>query len=242
MDKKKLEIGLKWVAGIGFIVIAGSIAALVLTSVIAIMAAATVTIVAVNAAPVLARKMSSWKINALTDDAKKNPIPNLVRQYQLAQTKLTTFRETVIAFGGTTKVFKGKLEQYRTKNSASVPDMELMYENMKKMLAYQIHCLEIAVGDLQIFREDIAKAQDEWQIALELKEASKAMAGFTGTDPLEDMLQRTSFDAITTKLAQSSAALEISMSLDSSTLPSSIINTQVVSIEDLNKRLVHLEV
>ncbi len=241
MQKEKVEQIAKWGLGIGAVIVAGALAMVVFTSIVAIAAAGVAGLAVINFAPVVARKFASWKVNALQHDAQKNPVPNLIALAQKEQDKINKHRAGVTQFSMTTKNFKAKMEGYRAKGAAGVADMEIMYENMKRALAFQIDKLQDALEALEVFKGDITKASDAWQIALDLKAANEAMSIMTEEDPLDTFLRNSSFDAITSKLNHSTAALEMSMSLDYRHLPSDAANVKVVSIDDLSLKLKSLE-
>lgn len=241
MKKEKIEQAVKWSLGISIVIAVGSLALMVLQSLLAIAAAGFVALAMINFTPVVARKFASWKVNALTSDAQKNPVPNLIAQSQKQRAKIAVHREGVTKFSMTTKNFKAKMEAYKMRGAAGAADMEPMYENMKRALAFQIDRLQEAIMALEEFNRDIASASDAWQIALELKAANEAMAILTDEDPLDTYLRSASFDAITAKLNHSTAALEMSMTLDCSRLPSDAAAMKVVSMDDLSQRLKTLE-
>ncbi len=241
ITKSQFETGAKVALGGGVVLAVGAVALLLLQSLLAIAACGVVGLVMYHGAPVFARKMSTWKFLALQADARENPIPNLIRSLELERKNFNGKKASVVAFSATTKNFKSKLEHFRAKGAQGVVEMEAMYANMKRACAYQILKLEAAQEALIENAQMVSAAQDTWQISCEIIAANEAMGVFSQVDPVEDMLKKISYDAVTSKLSNSMAQLEVSLALDYKALPDDIKQLEVQSSDDLNQRLKQLE-
>lgn len=241
MKKEQFETAVKWVGGIGLVLVVGGIAVAVLKSIIAIAACGVAGLVAINGWPVLATKLANWKYQALRREAIENPIPTLVRQFDDATARFRLKRDGVVKFSTTTKNFKEKINTYQQRN-ADTTTMRAMYENMKRALDFQVQALADQQQNLVDFKGKLAEAQDAYNMALDMQAANDSLESFTGQEGQEFMLQREAFDAITAKLNEGFARMEISMELDYAALPNSVQQQQVLDMDVLNTKLKATEV
>ncbi len=241
MDKSKFQLAVKWVVGITAILVGGLIAAAVLTSVVTIAITGVVTFAAIQFAPVVAQKITSWKYQALRADAIENPIPNLIKRLSDQNQVFTEKKNAVVSFATTTKNFKSRMEEFAARK-ADTTGMQATYENMKRVLNMQLGKLELAKDALDESVENVKRAQDDWEMSLEIIKANEKMSIFTDTDPVAAMLERISYHAVSSKLNQAMSELEVSMTLDFRQLPKEIAGAEVVSGNMLIERLEKLEV
>jgi seryl-tRNA(Sec) selenium transferase len=119
--------------------------------------------------------------------------------------------------------------------------MRDMYEDMKRALAIQTEALAAQVAALQSFRQQIAEAQDRWNMAMDMQSANELMAGFSQPDALGEVLKRDAIDATISRLNEGFAALETSMKVDYRTLPPSVSAEKAQPLEVITRRLESLE-
>jgi hypothetical protein len=232
----KLETTVKWIGGICVVLVAGTVAVAVMTSVVAIAATAVVGLAVVNGMPVIARKFASWKYNALRQDAIANPIPNLITALEKQQVMFNERRIGVVQFSTTTKNFQAKIQAFEAKGS-DTRQMKVMYDNMKRVLEIQINDLTERAAELKEADVKLGEAQDAYNMALEMQAAGNSLEAFSGKPALDMALQREAFNAITSKLNEGFARMEINMALDYNALPAAIQGTSVSKLEDLTAKL-----
>lgn len=236
MKKEKFEQIAKWGGGIAIVLGAGALAAALLASILSIAACAFTGLAAINLWPVAVTKLSNWKYRQLRQEAIENPIPTLSRQFDEAVKRFREKRQGVVKFSTTTKNFKDKIERYEA-NGADTTAMSSMYGNMKRALEFQVLQLSDQQQNLEEFKIKLGEAQDAYSMALDMQEANNSLESFTGESGQEFVLQREAFDAITSKLNEGFARMEISMSLDYAALPNSVQEREVMHLSDINQKL-----
>lgn len=237
----KLETTVKWIGGIGVVIIIGGVAVAVMTSIVAIAATAVVGLAVVNGMPVIARKFASWKYNALRQDAIDNPVPNLLTKFQEAEKRYKMQYQGVVTLSATTKNFQSKITQYKSEG-APTEAMQVMYENMKRALSMKTQALGKAKDDLEDDRLKIKQVQQLYNMALDMQSAN-AMLEQSVEVPMEtQMLAAEALQSITTKLNTGFAGMEVAMALDYNSLPQEMINAPTMRLEEISSQLHALEV
>jgi len=241
LKRIKLEKLIKWGGGAVVLLVTGTVALALLESIVAIFLTAALGIVAVNVLPVLARRLSTWRIEQLRADAMRSPIPALIRQYEAEATRVSDARERVIRFNATTRNFEAKIREYeqRNANPDGLVEMRRQYEGMLQALAVQTAMLGAQLDTLREFRTQIDNAQMEWQMALDIRSAADQTSEFTDVDPLERVLKHDALAAVRTRLNEGFAALETSLRVDYRALPSAG-SPAPVALVDLNAQLSRL--
>lgn len=240
MKKEQFEKVVKWGGGAAIVFVAGSVALVLLKSMLAIAACACTALAAVNGWPVLTTKLANWRYRALRREAIENPMPTLVRAYDEAVARFKEKRQGVVKFSATIANFKTKIASYEQRN-ADTASMTAMYENMKRALDFQVLRLTEQQANLEEAKLCLAEAQDKYNMALDMQEANNSLEDFTGESGLDFTLQREAFDAITSKLNEGFARMEISMALDYSALPNSVQERQVLDYSTINQKLKETE-
>lgn len=232
----KAETVVKWVGGVGLVIVVGGVAVAVLTSITAIVAAGVVGLAAVNGMPVIARKFASWKYNALVQDAIENPIPNLISAYDKQVSAFNTARKGVETFNTTCLNFKDKIKGFEERN-VDTTAMRSMYDNMKRALQMQTDELVTRSAELKEAKKELGEAQDYYAMALEMQSASNSMAAISNVPAVDEAIHREAINAIRTKLNNGFARMEVSMAIDYTKLPSELQNVQVEKLENISSKL-----
>lgn len=240
MKKEQFEKGVKWVGGVGLVLIAGSIAAAVLKSVLTIAACGLVTLVCVNGWPVVATRLANWKYRQLRQQVIENPMPTLIKAYDDAMARFREKRKGVTTFATTIANFKSKIESYQQRK-VDTTSMQAMYENMKRALEFQVLRLTEQQANLVEAKEVLAETQDKYSMALDMQAANNQLEDFTGESGMDFSLQREAFDAVTSKLNEGFARMEISMALDYNALPNEVQQLRAGSFTTINDKLKELE-
>lgn len=241
MKKEQFEVAVKWIGGIGIVLLVGGIAVAVLKSLLAIAACGVTGLVMVNGWPVMSVKLSNWKYRQLRQDTIDNPMPRLIHGYDQSITLYKNKREGVTKFATTIGAFKAKIESYKARN-ADTTSMMVMYENMKRALAVQVQRLVEQKQNLAEAKVILGETQDKYNMALDMQAANNQLEDFTGESGMDFALQREAFDAVTAKLSEGFARMEMSMALDYNALPDALQEVQAVSFTDINKQLKATEV
>lgn len=239
-QKRKFELAVKWGLGVALVLAFGSIAVAVLTSIAAIVASAVAGLAAVNALPVLSVKLANWRYRQLRNAVIENPMPTLIKAYDDAVERFKTKRRGVVTFSTTVKNFKDKIDSFKDRN-ADTSSMEAMYANMKRALAFQVMRLEEQQQNLAEAKVALAETQDKYNMALAMHEANNQLEDFTGETGMDFTMQREAFQAISTKLNEGFARMEISMALDYNALPASVAEREVLSLNVLDSKLKETE-
>lgn len=241
LKRIKLEKAIKWGGGAIVLLLTGAVALALLESILAICVAVALGIVAVNVLPVMARRLSTWRIEQLRADAMRSPIPALIRQYEAEAARVSDARERVIRFNATTRSFDAKIRDYeqRNANPEGLEEMRRQYQGMLQALSVQTTNLGAQLDTLREFRTQIDSAQMAWQMALDIRSAADQTSEFTDVDPLERVLKHDALAAVRTKLNEGFAALETSLRVDYRVLPSGAAPAPVALV-DLNAHLSRL--
>lgn len=244
IKRVRLERLIKWGGGAAVVIVAGSVAMMVLSSIIAIAAAAVVGLVAINVLPVAARRLASWRVEQLRADAMRNPIPELIRQYEAEVVRFKSARERVIKFNAAARNFATRIGEYEKRgvDPAGLADMRNVYDDMRRVLTVQTEALAVQLKALQDFREQIDDFQDKWNMAMDIQNATAQTNEFTDQDPTQRVLRRDALSAVTTRLNEGFAALETSLRVDYRALPRDMANAQPAPLEQLESNLMTLEV
>lgn len=240
MKKEQFETAIKWAGGIGIVLLVGGIAVAVLKSLIAIAACAIAGLAMVNGWPVVSTKLANWRYRQLRNEAIENPMPVLIKAYDTAVARYKEKRQGVQKFATTIANFKSKIEAYKERN-ADISSMQLMYENMKRALEVQVSRLQDLKVGLEEGKVVLAETQDKYNMALDMQAANNQLEDFTGETGMDFSLQREAFDAVTSKLNEGFARMEISLALDYQALPNSVAQREVVDFNTINQQLKQTE-
>ena len=240
MKKEQFEKVAKWGGGIAVVILAGGIALALLKSMLAILACGFTALAAVNIWPVAVTRLANWKYNQLRKQAIENPMPTLIRAYDEAVARFKEKRSGVVQFSTTIKNFKSRIEDYE-KRSADTSSMQAMYENMKRALDFQVQRLTEQQQNLEEAKVCLAETQDKYNMALDMQAANNSLEDFTGESGMDFTLQREAFAAVTSKLNEGFARMEVSMALDYNKLPNELQTTQVRSLQILDQKLKETE-
>lgn len=236
----KAETVVKWVGGIGLVIVVGGVAVAVLTSIAAIVAAGIAGLAAVNGMPVVARKFASWKYNALVQDAIENPIPNLITSYNKQEQGVKEFRTGVEAFATTVLNFKDKIAAFEARG-ADTTAMRLIYDDMKRVLQMKTDVLVAEQAELVATKKELAEAQDYYAMGLEIQSASNSMSAITNRPAQDEAIHREALNAIKTKLNNGFARMQVSMAVDYQAMPAELKGVEVGKLEDITSKLKSLE-
>src|SRR5471030_1613994 len=228
VKRQQVEKVVKWVGGIGIILVAGTVAIAVATSIVAVTVACITGLVAINVIPVAARRLASWKYNELRRDAIDNPIPNLMTRFEEEQARFKLQYDGVVKLNASTKDLQSKIEGYKQRG-ASTDVMMPMYENMKRALSVKTDALVNRNEELKALKVKIGEAQEMYNMALDLQSASDQLESASVEMPIQDkLLFNESLQAITTKLNTGFARTETAMALDFNALPASAAAIKVL--------------
>lgn len=241
ITKEQVESVVKWGIGLGAIAVAGIVAAFVIQSLVLVGVCVMVALGTINLAPVIATKFSSWKILALEQDARANPVPTLIKQYEAQQKRFQTSKKAIESFSTTTKNFKSKLDDFRSRNTPGVDEMQLTYDNMKRVLADRLGKLINARDGLVAFSNQISVEQDRWTMSQEIRAANATMAENEDEDPVETMKRRVALNSITSNLNLAMSELDVSMALSYKQLPEKVANLEVLSSGAIDAQIKQLE-
>lgn len=208
--KKRIEMGVK----LGLLVLAGLLVApIVVTAIKGLLGAAVAAIIGVaiiQFAPVVAMKISNWKLKAIKAEAAKNPVETLQLQYVKKDTDLKTYKEKIGKFIAQLLTYTEQVKQYVKEGLEDAQVYVDQLEKMKQLLEFRKAKFKDAEENLAEFLKTIGRTDKKWKMAcaaIAMNEAAGEMEG----DIFDKICIETAIEAVTNKLNQSFAELEVAL-------------------------------
>lgn len=212
-----VDIKRKKFAGIVKIAI-GALAIVILTpailllvkGIIGIAVAGLVGLAIINGAPVISMKLANWKIKAIVQEAKTNPIETMVNIQQDRANKLVEAKKSIGDLQAAVMNFADKVVGFKKQwpNEAAAFDMAVT--NANKVLAKWKNDYTVAKDALEKYGLEIEKCRAINEMALEMAKLNK-MAQMDSDQLMEKLKSDTAIDEVSKRMNSAMAQLETSL-------------------------------
>lgn len=196
-----LLVGGFFVAPFVFIAVKGLIGAVL---------AVAVGLTVIQLAPWFAAKMGNIRLKMLKNEAMKNPVETLQRDFMTRQEALKKFRNSIVTFGAAIQNFADKLAGFQKQFPSEASNFLEKLNKMKQLLAFRTKKLYEAESGLRGYALEIEKAEAIWEMSVEAAKMNEA-AG-VDMDEFERQLQvKTAIGSIQNNLNSAFSELELSL-------------------------------
>lgn len=174
---------------------------------------------AVQALPLMGQKLENTLLAARKAEARRNPIEQLQNEVLRRAERLQAFRSALVTVGGQIESIRQMIESGQAKFSG--PVLERQQRALGKL--QQFHSLNIARLNqardaLQEFKNTVEQKQSEWQIALAIDDANRALDPNAADHLIQDLLADTALRTVQDRFNNVFAELDVQMSsMDSPT-------------------------
>lgn len=173
---------------------------------LALILAATIASAAIAFAPVWAMKLANWRMKAVKGEAMRNPIETRWNIYNERMQKLEEFAGQIERFTAKLGQFQTQLTQLRKDYPDEVGPFERTYAAMLQLKEARakeyLHAKKAMAG----YKRETEKAERIWTMALSARALGEA-AGMK-IDPLKEIAEKTSLEAVELEMNSSFAQLD----------------------------------
>lgn len=210
-DRLALGIKIAAVAGVGVI-----IAPLIFTlfkATVALILTGVLGLATVSFAPVVAMKFANWKLRAIMEEARRNPIPTLENELIARRSALNEAKQHLTDSLAQVQGFIEQAEDAAKK----YPDMaDRWRERITKARALselKKKSYRDAVVSVDEFEVTLDRARTEWKLIL-AEAAMNRSLNVVGGDPMAQLKTRVALESVTDGMNRTFAQLEVAL-LDS---------------------------
>jgi hypothetical protein len=174
---------------------------------------------AVQALPLLGQMLENSLLGARKAEARRNPIEQLQNEVLRRAERLRSFRRALVTVGGQIESIRQMIESSQTKFTGPVlARQERALEKLQQFHSLNIARLNQAQGALQEFKNTVEQKQSEWQIALAIDDATRALDPNSADHLIQDLLADTALRSVQDRFNNVFAELDVQMSsMDSPT-------------------------
>lgn len=196
------------VAGVG--VLAAPIAFMVLQTTLALALSAVLAMSAVAFAPVLATRLANWKMAAILAEARANPMPTLERELLARQHALRSFGEQLRSSLAQMEGFDASCENAARQFPDMAPRWRDRAAKARELAQSQKRSYVRAHRSVEEFDTEVKRCRIEWKLVLAELAMNKALA-VGMNDPLAQLRANTAIDAVTDRMNEAFAGLELEL-------------------------------
>jgi hypothetical protein len=173
----------------------------------------------IQALPLMGQKLENALLAARKAEARRSPIEQLQNEVLRRAERLTTFRMALVTVGGQIESIRQMIEKSQTRFTGPVlARQERALEKLQQFHKLNIARLNQAQDALQEFKETVAQKQSEWQIALALDDAQRALDPNAADHLIQDLLADTALRTVQDRFNSVFAELDVQLSsIDSPT-------------------------
>ena len=208
--RDKLALILKWglIAGVGFIV--APLAFTLLTAVTALLLTGFIALTAVALAPVAAMKLANWRMSEILSEARRNPIPTLENELINRKAALQQASEHLQMSLAQVEGFIRQAEEA----ARQYPDMAARWrERSAKAQALadaRKRSYIQASRAVDEFERVVERCRTEWKLVVAEAAMNNSLNATLG-DPMAALRSRTAIEAVTDRMNEAFAGLEIAL-------------------------------
>ena len=208
--RDKLALILKWslIAAVGLIV--APLAFTLLTAVTALILSSFMASAAVALAPVTAMKLANWRMSGILSEARRNPLPTLENELISRKAALRQAHEHLRTSLAQVETFIGQAEDA----ARQYPDMAARWHERSvkaQALANARKRSYVQAGRaVDEFERVVERCRTEWKLVV-AEAAMNSSLNATLGDPMAALRSRTAIEAVTDRMNEAFAGLEIAL-------------------------------
>jgi hypothetical protein len=179
----------------------------------ALTAMGVVGVVVFQSVPLGLQKLENTLLAARKAEARRNPIEQLQNEVLRRAERLRSFRKALVTVGGQIESIRQMIETSQTKFSGPVlARQERALEKLQQFHNINIARLNQAQAALQEFKNTVEQKQSEWQIALAIDDANRALDPNAADHLIQDLLADTALRTVQDRFNNVFAELDVQMS------------------------------
>jgi len=168
---------------------------------------------AVQTLPLMGQKLENTLLSARKAEARRSPIEQLQNEVLRRAERLRSFRKALVTVGGQIESIRQMIESSQTKFTGPVlARQERALEKLQQFHNINIARLNQAQAALQEFKNTVEQKQSEWQIALAIDDANRALDPNAADNLIQDLLADTALRTVQDRFNNVFAELDVQMS------------------------------
>lgn len=199
-----------WGLGIAGLAVAAPALVLAVKGLISLVIAVTVGSVAMAAAPVVSAFLANMKLKGIKLIAARNPVEQLQNALIERQDALKKFAQRITEFATQVRQFDDKMAIFAAKYPQEAPKFKSQSDAMHRLLTLRRERYNEVKGQVELFEEEVKKADAIWQMSQAAAELNKA-AGMESEDVFAKIKAETAVESIQLSLNRSFAELELAL-------------------------------
>jgi hypothetical protein len=205
-------------ASVGLVALAALVVSpiifLIIKGVIGLAIAAVVGVAIATTTPVISMKFANWRVRAITNEARENPIETLTNLIQAKQRALNVFEESVVEAVTARADFAIKCSNFSIQYPHRAAEFSKQLESMTIAVDKMKQALSEARDSLVDGNNKLTEMRAYWDMSQAAQVANKATGMDTG-DMYEKLKLDTAVDAVYESMNRAFAQLEVAAVLDS---------------------------
>ena len=210
---------------VGVIIVACAVAAplafLAVKGIVGMLLAGGLGLLGINAAPVVAAKLSNAKNRALDAEvvnniskvvkaAEVNPIETLIQQSMEKRQASDAFKQAISAFSTEVKNFADQIKEFGKEYPDDVARFQSQLDAMNKLLTFRQDRYKQLQKELDNFDSCIKRAQAMWKMSQAAQKMNK-MAGVELADPFVKIKADAAIDSVMTSMNRAFSEMETAL-------------------------------
>lgn len=168
---------------------------------------------AVQTLPLLGQRLENSLLSARKAEARRSPIEQLQNEVLRRAERLRAFRMALVTVGGQVESIRQMIENSQSKFSGPVlARQERALEKLQQFHHINVARLNQAQAALQEFKNTVEQKQSEWQIALAIDDANRALDPNAADHLIQDLLADTALRTVQDRFNNVFAELDVQMS------------------------------
>lgn len=208
--KAKLSTAVKWSLGLLAAVIISPIIFLAIKGLVGLAIAAIVGMGIINFAPVLSMKFANWKLKALKDEARENPIETRQNQALAARARIQAAQKELTIFSAEVKNMSDEIRELHKTEPDDAADMEKQFITVEKNYNRKAQSLTAAIAQVEQFEKATARAAKKWKMAQSMLRINKMM-GATADAEMDKILASEALDSVSSAMNLAMAEMETTL-------------------------------
>jgi hypothetical protein len=197
------------IGAIAIVLLAPAIMLLV-KGLVGIAAAGIVALAIVNGAPVISMKLANWKVKAIVQEAKDNPIETMIDIANDRADKLVEAKQRIGDLSASVKNFIDKVAGFKQKWPNEAATFDMAVANANQVLEKWKNDYTVANSALTLYLAEIDKCKAINEMATEMTKLNK-MAQMDSDKLMEKLKSDTAIDEVSKRMNSAMAQLETSL-------------------------------
>lgn len=196
--------------GAGAVILLTPAIMLLVKGLVGIAIAGLIGLTIVNFAPVVSMKLANWKVKAIVDEAKENPIETMVNVANDRADRLTKAKQSISDLSAGIKNFMDKVVEFKKTWPNEAAAFDAAVANAQRVLQKWQSDYQIANVALKQYLMEIDKCRAVNDMALEMAKLNK-MAQMDSDKLMEELKSKTAIDEVSKRMNSAMAQLETSL-------------------------------